>query len=132
MSILARKRQPSSEQERARMVVGLIGLAIVIAFALTAAVVDIRRGSSPPVVRVVSVAAEHHDKSEVFTVTVENTGDITAEQVLVRGTIGDADPVDHEIDFLAPGEEDEVSFVAPAGTAKAELTPEVLAWTAAE
>jgi uncharacterized protein (TIGR02588 family) len=131
MSIF-RRTKPSQGQERARLLVGVIGMIIVLGFVVAAVIVDDRRGSSPPRVEVMSVEHARAGAAESFTVTVENRGDITAEQVLVRGTVGSEDPVDHEIDFLAPGEQDEVTFTAPEGTAKDALTAEVLAWTAAE
>lgn len=132
MNVLSRKDQPSKAQERARLVVGIFGLIIVVGFVVAAAIVDRERGSSPPHVRVVSIERAAANSAEAFTATVENTGDITGEQVVVRGTVGDEDPVDHEIDFLAPGEEAEVSFIGSPGTTKDDITVQVLAWTAAE
>jgi uncharacterized protein (TIGR02588 family) len=116
-------------QERARLVVGIASLVLVLAFVATCWWVERSRGSAPAYVRVVSVERATHGRGETFTATVENTGDTTAEQVLVRGTVGDADPVDHEIDFLAPGEQDELTLKAPPGTKRSDVEVRVHAWT---
>jgi uncharacterized protein (TIGR02588 family) len=117
-------------QERARLVVGIVGMLFVVAFVAACWQVDRARGTSPAYVRVTSIAHHAHGGAEVYTATVENTGDVTAEQVLVRGEVAGEDPVDHEIDFLAPGEADEVSFRAPGGTKRGDVHVRVHAWTA--
>ncbi len=116
-------------QERARMVAGIIGLVLVLAFVAACVLVDEGRGDGAAFVKVTKVARASQKDIVTFTAEVENTGDVTAEQVMVRGEIGDADPVDHEIDFLAPGETDEVTFTAPSGTKRSDAEVQITAWT---
>lgn len=119
-------------QERARLVVGVLSAVLVVAFVIVCVRVDDGRGSSPALVRATGVQREHRGAIDTMTVTVKNTGDVTAEQVLVRATVADDDAVDHEIDFLAPDAEDEVSYVVPAGTPRRDVHIAVLAWTSSE
>ena len=116
-------------QNRSHLVAGIIGLAIVGLFLATCIWVDTGIGNAPAKVVVVSLESEPIGDRLAFTALVKNQGDHTAEQVLVRGEVVGANPVDHEIDFLAPGEEGEVSFLAPADTSDSDVAASVLAWT---
>lgn len=122
----------SASQDRARLLVGIVSVLLLIAFAVTGLVVDEGRGQSPARVKVMSVAVETIGKdTHVATVGVENLGDITAEAVVVRVEVEGEDPIDRDIDFLAPAESDEITFVLPSEIQESDVDADVKGWTSA-
>lgn len=122
----------SRSRERQRLAVGVVGLVAVLAFAVACVAVDRSTGSEPPVVEVRSVDRVRENEVALFEVEVENVGGATASQVQVRAQVGEDDAIDHEVDFLAPGERDDVTFAVPAGTTTEDVQVEVVAWTASQ
>lgn len=120
-------------QERARLVVGLLGLALLLGFMALSIAVDEGRGQQPARVRVKSISVDESQGTKLATVEVENVGDVTAERVLVRIEVKDdgEDPVERDIDFLAPGESDDLTVVLPDDATEDDVEATVPGWAEA-
>lgn len=119
-------------QDGARLVVGIVSALLLLAFTATGIIVDEGRGQAPARVNVASISVDTiGSDTHVATVEVENVGDITAQDILLRVEVEGEDPFDRDVQFLAPAETADVTFVVPDGTSESDIDADVKAWSGA-